>query len=195
MSIETNRLILRPWAERDKSPFAEMSQDDTVMQFLLPLASRELSDAWIERQIAHDAKHGFCFWAVEESSTGAFVGAVGLIQVSYEAHFTPAVEVGWRIARPFWGKGYAPEAAWASICFGFATLGLSEIVANAAVDNDNSRRVMEKLGMRHDAADDFDHPRVPCGHALRRQVLYRLPRDTWQSADTLSSITSNQKTS
>ena len=193
MSIDTNRLILRPWAEPDKLPFAELSQGETATQFLLPLASRELSDAWIERQIAHDAKHGFCFWAVEDRSSGAFVGAVGLIHVSYEAHFTPAVEVGWRIARPFWGNGYAPEAAWASICFGFATLGLAEIVANAAVDNVNSRRVMEKLGMRHDTADDFDHPRVPLGHALRRQVLYRLSRDTWQSSNELSSINAAQK--
>ncbi len=151
------------------------------MEFLTSLASREASDAWIDRQIAHDAAHGFCFWAVEERSSGAFVGSIGLFRVSYAAHFTPAVEVGWRIARRFWGKAYAPEAARAAIDFGFATLGLAEIVANAAVGNVRSRRVMEKLGMKRDAADDFDHPRVPDGDALRRQVLYRLTQDRWRA--------------
>ena len=176
MSIGTDRLILRAWEERDREPFAALSRDPEVMQFLSPLATRPVSDAWIDRQIAHQAEHGFCFWAVEERDSGAFVGAIGLLRVGYEAHFTPAVEVGWRIARAFWGKGYAPEAARAAIDFGFATLGLPEIVANTAVDNDKSRRVMEKLGMRRDPADDFDHPRLVSGDPLRRQVLYRLAR-------------------
>ena len=124
--------------------------------------------------MAHQAEHGFCFWAVEERATGAFVGAIGLLRIAYEAHFTPAVELGWRLARPFWGQGYAPEAARASMEFGFETLRLDEIVANACVGNAKSRRVMEKLGTTYDAADDFDHPRVAEPVSLRRQVLYRV---------------------
>ena len=177
MSIETERLILRAWEDRDRQPFAAMCHD--AAGHAVPLAFGD--DPGIGRvdraaRTAHHAEHGFCFWAVEERVSEAFVGAIGLLRVGYQAHFTPAVEVGWRIARPFWGKGYAPEAAWASICFGFATLGLSEIVANAAVANDKSRRVMEKLGMRRDPADDFDHPRVP-------------PRDRAPATGALPSVT------
>ena len=179
MNIETARLILRPWTDRDRRPFAEMSADPAVMEHLLPLAGREGSDRWIDRQMAHLAEHGFCFWALEAKEDGAFVGAVGLLRVGYEAHFTPAVEVGWRVSRTFWGRGYAPEAAAASIRFGFEAMGLPEIVANTVPQNASSRRVMEKLGMSHDAMDNFDYPRVAEGHPLRRQVLYRLPRDRW----------------
>ena len=177
MTIETSRLVLRPWADRDRQPFAEMCSDPILMKYLMPIASRAASDAWIDRQIAHLAEHGFCFWAVEAKASGGFVGAVGLLRVRYEAHFTPAVELGWRVPRAFWGLGYAPEAAMASIRFGFETLQLSELVANTNSGNDKSRRVMAKLGMSHDPRDDFDHPLIPEGHPLRRQVLYRLPRD------------------
>jgi RimJ/RimL family protein N-acetyltransferase len=177
MIIETARLLLRPWTDRDRRPFAEMCDDPVFMEHLMPFASREASEAWIDRQMAHLAAHGYCFWAVEAQESGGFVGAVGLLRVGYEAHFTPAVEIGWRVPRAFWGLGYAPEAAMASIRFGFDTLCLSEIVANTTPANDKSRRVMSKLGMSHDARDDFDHPLVPEGHPLRRQVLYRLPRN------------------
>ena len=181
MKIETARLVLRPWEEKDRQPFAEMSGDPEVMEHLMPLTPREASDAWIDRQMAHLSKHGFCFWAVEAKESRSFVGAVGLLQVGYEAHFTPAVEVGWRIARPFWGVGYAPEAAAASVRFGFETLSLQEVVAFTVPGNSKSRRVMDKLGMSHDSEDDFDHPRIPSDHLLRHQVLYRLPRDRWLS--------------
>lgn len=179
MTIETARLILRPWREDDRKPFAEMSADPAVMEHLLPLGGREGADEWINRQMAHLAEHGFCFWALQAKKSGAFVGAVGLLRIGYEAHFTPAVEVGWRVSRSFWGQGYATEAGAASIQFGFRELGLGEIVANTVAGNTNSRRVMEKLGMSHNAKDDFDHPRISEGHPLRRQVLYRLPRDRW----------------
>jgi ribosomal-protein-alanine N-acetyltransferase len=181
MTIETARLVLRPWAEQDRQPFAELSGDADVMEYLLPLTTREASDGWIDRQMAHLAEHGCCFWAAEAKQDRAFVGAIGLVQVGYAAHFTPAVEVGWRVARAFWGRGYAPEAAAASIRFGFESLPVSEIVANTVPQNGRSRRVMEKLGMSYTAADDFDHPRVPEGHPLRHQVLYRLTRDRWLS--------------
>ena len=182
--IETSRLLLRAWQERDLAPFAAMSTDPEVMRYLLRPETPEAVAPWIAGQVAHRAEHGFCFWAVEERGTGAFVGAVGLLRVSYEAHFTPAVELGWRIARPFWGQGYAPEAALASIQFGFHILNLGELVANACVGNVNSRRVMEKLGMTRDPADDFDHPHIAEPSSLRRQVLYRIAPTTLQRTST-----------
>lgn len=177
--IQTPRLILRPWQDTDRPAFFAMSADPGLQEFLIPMTTRAMTDAWIDRQVAHQAEHGFCFWAVEAREDAAFVGAVGLFQVAYEAHFTPAVELGWRIARPFWGRGYAPEAAAASVRHGFEALHLPAIVANASVGNARSRRVMEKLGMARDPADDFDHPRLPEGSPVRRQVLYRLTRDAW----------------
>jgi len=186
VSLETPRLILRPWRDRDREPFARMSTDPQVMAHLLPFASPEAVDAWIDRQQAHLRTHGCCFWAVESKVDGAFLGAAGLLRVGYDAHFTPAVEVGWRLDRRFWGQGYAPEAAARAIRFGFEHLALQEIVANTVPANRNSRRVMEKLGMSHTAADDFDHPLVPIEHPLRRQLLYRLPRDRWPGGDSTS---------
>ena len=182
MKIETARLVLRPWIEEDRKPFAEMSADPAVMAHLLPPGGSDGASGWIDRQMAHLADHGYCFWALEEKESCTFAGSVGLLNVGYEAHFTPAVEVGWRLARRFWGKGYAPEAARASMRFGFEVLDLSEIVANTAIHNSNSRRVMEKLGMFHVAQGDFDHPLIPEGHPLRRQALYRLLRDRWTAA-------------
>ncbi len=186
VSLETPRLILRQRLDRDRPPFARMSTDPQVMEHLLPFASPEAVDSWIDRQHAHLRTHGFCFWAIESKADGAFIGAAGLLRVGYEAHFTPAVEVGWRLDRRFWGQGYAPEAAARAIRFGFEHLELHEIVANTVPANRSSRRVMEKLGMSHTTADDFDHPLVPIEHPLRRQVLYRLSRDRWLGRDSTS---------
>ncbi|MBR0691040.1 GNAT family N-acetyltransferase [Bradyrhizobium manausense] len=179
MQVLTQRLLLRPWTDSDRPPFAEMSRDPTVMEHLRPLATREASDAWIDFQINHQSAHGFCLWAVESRAFGIFMGAVGLSRIGFVAGFTPSVEVGWRLARPFWGQGFAVEAARASIQFGFDEIRLAEIVAHAGVRNVRSRHVMTRLGMSHDSADDFDHPRIPEGDPLRRQVLYRLRREVW----------------
>ena len=149
------------------------------MKYLMPFPAREASDAWIDRQQDQLAKDGFCFWAVELTESAEFIGAVGLLRVGYETHFTPAVEVGWRLARKFWGRGYAPEAAEAALQFGFEGRKLGEIVAMTVPMNVNSQRVMMKVGMSRDPADDFDHPLVPEGHPLRRHVLYRLSRNDW----------------
>ena len=176
--IETPRLTLRPWQDGDREPLHAMSQDPALHEFLRPLTTRELSDAWIDRQLAHQAEHGCCFWAAALHD-GTFIGSVGLIPVGYEAHFTPAIEIGWRIARPFWGQGYAPEAAAAALRHGFGTLALSEIVATVVAANTRSRRVMEKLGMSCTHADDFANPRYPEGDPLRPTLLYRLPRQRW----------------
>ncbi|MBY4641805.1 GNAT family N-acetyltransferase [Gluconacetobacter entanii] len=179
MELHSHRLVLRPWEDRHRQPFADMSADPAVMEYMMPLTPHGAHTTWIDNQRAHQQEHGFCFWAVEDRTDGTFMGTVGLYRMGYDAHFTPAVEIGWRVARPFWGRGYAPEAAATCLRFGFETLGLPEIVANTAPDNLRSRRVMEKLGMMRDPRDDFDHPRVPSGHPLRRQVLYRLTREHW----------------
>jgi RimJ/RimL family protein N-acetyltransferase len=179
MHLTTKRLILRPLQDIDRAPFASMSSDPVVMQFLRALPTRVESDAWIDRQMAHTTAHGFGFGAVIEKDSGAFIGVIGLLHVPYDAHFTPAMEVGWRIARSYWGQGYAPEAGAAALQYGFETLGLYEIVANTAPANHNSQRVMVKLGMTRDVGGDYDHPNIAEGHPLRRQVLYRLSHADW----------------
>lgn len=172
-------LVLRPWKDSDRQLFAELSADPEVMKYLMPFPARKASDAWIDSQQDHLAKDGFCLWAVELAETAEFIGAVGLLRVGYEAHFTPAVEVGWRLARKFWGRGYAPEAAEPALQFGFEDRKLGEIVAMTVPMNVNSQRVTMKVGMSRDPADDFDHPLVPEGHPLRRHVLHRLSCNDW----------------
>jgi RimJ/RimL family protein N-acetyltransferase len=174
LSLRTSRLLLRPWRDEDIAAFVEMSGDPVVMEYLLPLSHRGLSaEAWAARARAHWDEHGFGQWVVELLDAANFIGVVGLGVVSYEAAFTPAVEVAWRLARPYWGQGYATEAAKAALDYGFGKLGLSEIVALTVPANQRSRRVMEHLGMTRSPEDDFDHPRVPEG-PLKRHVLYRL---------------------
>lgn len=174
--IETERLLLRPWEERDRAPFATLNADPVVMEFLAKTLTRAESDAYIDRAKAHFAANGFGLFAVELKETGAFVGLVGITQVPFESHFTPAVEIGWRMLKEYWGCGFAPEAAKASLQFGFNTLGLEEIVAFTIPVNVRSQRVMEKIGMERDPEGDFDHPKLPEGHPKRRHVLYRIAR-------------------
>ena len=174
LSLRTSRLLLRPWRDEDIAAFAEMSADPIVMEYLLPLSHRGLSaEAWVAQARAHWDEHGFGQWVVELLDVANFIGVVGLGVVSYEAAFTPAVEVAWRLARPFWGRGYTTEAARAALDYGFGELGLTEIVAVTVPANQRSRRVMERVGMIRAPGDDFDHPRVPEG-PLKRHVLYRL---------------------
>ena len=172
--IETARLILRPWRKSDLPPFAEQNADPIVMRFLRGLLTREESDAYVGRAERHLAQTGFCQWAVEAPGVAPFIGAVGLMQVRFEASFTPAVEVAWRLHRRYWGQGYATEAARAAIEDGFTRVGLKEVVALTALGNEASRRVMERLGMTRTA--EFDHPSLPEGSPLRRHILYRLAR-------------------
>jgi len=175
-SIQTERLTLRSFAEADRAPFAAMNADPEVMRHFREPLDRATSDGLIDRIIDAWEVDNLGLWAVERRLDGAFLGFVGLSVPTFEAHFTPAVEVGWRLARDAWGHGYATEAARAALAHGFETLGLEEIVSFTTVDNLRSRRVMERLGMTRDPADDFDHPGLPAGHQLRRHVLYRLRR-------------------
>ena len=176
--INTPRLILRPWRDADDDAFAAMFDDPAVMEFL-PAATRAEIDAFIVRIKAHFAEHGFGWWAVEVPGVAPFIGYVGLSIPRFDAHFTPAVEVGWRLASAHWGWGYATEGAHAALGAGFTQLGLDEIVSFTVPANARSWRVMERIGMTHDPADDFDHPRLQEGDPLRRHVLYRMSRARW----------------
>ncbi len=176
IELQTDRLQLRRWLPADRAPFARMSGDSAVMEFYPALLSREESDAMVDRIETHFALHDFGPWACELRATGEFIGYVGLVVPRFITAFTPCVEIGWRLAAPYWGRGLATEGARAAVQYGFTTLGLDEIVSFTVPTNVRSRRIMEKLGMTRDPADDFEHPLLPEGHALRHHVLYRLRR-------------------
>lgn len=176
--LETARLRLRRWQAGDREPFAALNADVEVMRhFPYPL-SRDESDRLVERIERHFTQHGFGLWALERRDTGQFIGFTGLSVPPFAAHFTPCVEIGWRLARDQWGQGYATEAAGAVMAHGFGALALPEIVSFSTVANLPSRRVMERLGMTHDPADDFMHPvLVTSPYArLAPHVLYRRRR-------------------
>jgi RimJ/RimL family protein N-acetyltransferase len=174
MILSGARVVLRPWREEDRAPFAAMNADPCVMEFFVTPLDRAGSDAMIDRIRAHFDVHGFGLWAVEVPGVAPFIGFTGLAVPRFEAPFVPCIEIGWRLAAGHWGRGYATEAARLALDHGFGTVGLPEILAFTAVANRRSRAVMERLGMRHDHAADFDHPLVPDGHPLKRHVLYRL---------------------
>ncbi|HWC18298.1 MAG TPA: GNAT family N-acetyltransferase [Terriglobales bacterium] len=183
--ITTPRLLLRPWRNDDREPFAQMCADPEVMEFLPACLTREQSDETVTRIQTHHEKHGFCLFAAELIGRAPFIGFVGLQHVPFEAAFTPAVEIGWRLARPYWDRGLATEGALAVLSYGLGTLELPEIVSFTVPGNIRSRRVMEKIGMKRDRSGDFEHPRLPAGHPLRRHVLYRLNRDAWKQVEGL----------
>jgi len=173
-ALRTERLVLRRWRESDRAPFAALNADPEVMKHFPATMTREQSDAMIDGIEAAFAAHGFGWWAVEVAPTGEFIGFTGLSVPSFDAQFTPAVEIGWRLRRSSWGHGYATEAARRALASGFADYGLAEVVSFTAVSNVRSQAVMRRIGMTHDPADDFDHPRLPPGHRLRRHVLWRI---------------------
>ena len=169
--IETARLMLRRWKESDREPFFRMNADPRVMEFFPACLTREESDALIGRAEAHFEKHGFGPFAAELRASGELAGFVGLMVPQFEAYFTPCVEIGWRLAARHWNQGLATEGAEAVLELAFGSLRLRELVAFTVPENVRSRRVMEKLGMKFDG--EFDHPRLPEGHRLRRHVVYR----------------------
>ena len=135
----------------------------------------------IGRVRGHFAEHGFGLWALERKDSGAFIGFTGLGVVGFDAPFTPAVEIGWRLARRHWGQGFASEAAWTCLRCAFAQLGLDEVVSFTTQGNLPSQKVMQAIGMQQDLQGSFEHPRLPIGHPLRPHVLYRINRAQWQS--------------
>lgn len=181
--IKTDRLILRPWQKSDLEPFAALNADPQVMEYFPALLSQQESDQMVKRMQTKIEERGWGFWAVSLTENGNFIGFIGMNdvdQASFPAHFAPAVEVGWRLAFPYWGKGYATEGALACLKYGFETLNLEEIVAFTAVQNGRSRAVMERIGMHRDPKDDFDHPKLSKQHRLSRHVLYRIMAKKWQ---------------
>jgi RimJ/RimL family protein N-acetyltransferase len=172
--LQTERLVLRPWRDEDLAPFAALNADPRVREYFPTCLTRVESDASVAKiRAAFDAR-GYGLWAVEVTGGAPFVGFIGLAEPAFTAPFTPCVEIGWRLAHAAWGCGYATEGARAALAFAFDRLGLAEIVSMTTPGNARSRHVMEKLGMRRDPADDFDHPNLPPKSPLRRHVLYRV---------------------
>lgn len=174
MELRTERLILRRWRPSDREPFARMNADPEVMRYLLRTLTREESDAFIARSDAEFDVRGYGRWAVEVPGEAPLIGFVGLSL----APFQPAPEIGWRLDRPYWGRGFATEAATAVLADGFGRLRLIEIMSWTVPANSASIRVMERLGMTRDPAGDFEHPNLPEGHPLRHHVLYRISSKT-----------------
>ena len=177
--LRTQRAWLREWRESDREPFAALNADPAVMEHFPTVLSRAESDAFVDRIEAGFDARGWGLWALETTgsigqSPAGFAGFVGLNLAAFDAPFTPAVEIGWRLARPYWGHGLATEAATAVLDHAFGAIGLQEVVSFTATTNVASQRVMQKIGMHHDPADDFDHPALADGHRLRRHVLYRV---------------------
>ena len=181
--MRTARLLLRQWTDADLAPFAALNADPEVMRHFPGPLDRAASDALAGRARRHLAEHGWGLWAVEvvEGPHRGFIGFTGLARPGFEAPFTPAVEVGWRLARNAWGHGYATEAARAVLAYGFDHAGLPEIISFTSTTNVRSQAVMRRIGMSHDPADDFDHPQVPAGSPLRRHVLWRITAERWRS--------------
>ncbi len=177
--LVTDRLLLRRWRPEDHAPFAALNADPEVMRHFPALMTRAESDALVERIEAQFEREGWGLWALQERASGAFIGFTGLARPVFDAPFMPTVEIGWRLVRSAWGHGYASEAARACAAGAFDELGWQEIISMAVVANARSRAVMERLGMRRDPAEDFDHPLVVAPQ-LRRHVLYRLRADEWR---------------
>ncbi|MFY9854698.1 MAG: GNAT family N-acetyltransferase [Terracidiphilus sp.] len=185
--LETERLILRQWRDSDRRSFRELNSDPRVMEFMPTLLTPEASDEMMDRIQKGFLLHDFGLFAAELRMDQSFLGFIGLSVPGYDAPFMPAVEIGWRIAARHWGCGLATEGAREVLRFAFESAGLDSVVSFTVPGNIRSRRVMEKLGMTHDSADDFDHPRLPVGHALQHHVLYRLHRRDWKSFQTQKS--------
>lgn len=173
MEIDTPRLRLRHWRPEDRPAFFALNQEPAVVRFLTPL-TREGSDARIARAEAHLEAHGWGNWAVEARETGALIGLCGLMPVTFEEFFTPAVEIAWRLSTAWQGRGYAREAAEAALGYAFDTLGLDRVVAFTVPANEASWGLMKRLGMRR--IGTFPHPALPVGHRLRRHVVYEIRR-------------------
>lgn len=175
--IETPRLRLRPWIDDDFEPLVSMCADPRVMEFSPSVFSRQQTEAMWRRIQEHFARYGFGPWAMEVD--GKFAGSLGLDWIRFETHFTPCVEIGYRLRPEFWGRGLATEGGQAALRYGFECLELQEIVAFTIPANQKSRRVMEKIGLVF--SEEFDHPLIAEGHAMRRQVLYRISRSAWEA--------------
>ena len=179
LELNSARLLMRQWRDDDLPAFAQMCADPQVMRYFPQVLTRLESAKMIGRVRGHFAEYGYGLWALERKDSGQFIGFTGLNVLGFDAAFTPAVEICWRLAREHWGLGYASEAAWTVLAAGFEHIDLDEIVSLTALSNLPSQKVMQAIGMQHAAADDFDHPKLALDHPLRRHVLYRINRAQW----------------
>ena len=179
LELRSRRLLLRRWRDDDVAPLARLNSDPEVMRHFPATVDAAESAELVRKAEAEFEERGYGLWVVEVLGLAPFAGFVGLHLATFDAHFTPAVEISWRLARPYWGRGYATEGARTVLGFAFRRLNLPEVVSFTVPANLRSRAVMERLGMNRDPADDFDHPWMPEEHPLRRHVLYRLRREEW----------------
>lgn len=177
MRLETERLILRGWEERDVKPFVAMNADPRVMAFFPSTLTAQNSRKSYERLKSRAEANGFHFQPIEHKQSGSFVGFAGLARVAIKVDFVPAIEIGWRLPFARWGNGYAPEAATAWLDYGFGSLDLDEVVSFAVHSNTRSRNVMSRIGMTREPHGDFSHPDLAPDHELARHVFYRIRRD------------------
>jgi len=179
VTLRTERLLLRPWRDSDRAPFAALNADPKVMEHFPALITREESNAAVDRIVARMEQQGFGLWAVEVPGIAEFVGFTGLNPADAVLG-RPVLEIGWRLAAQHWGRGYATEGARASLAHAFDDLDQDEVVSFTTAANERSRHVMEKIGMTRRPEDDFDHPGVPPAWPGRRHVLYRITRANWR---------------
>ncbi len=183
-TLKTKRLILRQWKDEDFEPFAQMNADPRVMEYFPSVLTREESIQMAKRMQSKIEERGWGWWAVSAPGVAEFIGFIGMNNVDksiFPVHFAPTIEIGWRLALDYWGKGYAVEGAEMVLEYGFQTLNIDQIVAFTSAQNMRSRRIMEKIGMHHDPKDDFDNPKIKENDQLRRHVLYRLNANEWQT--------------
>lgn len=176
--LETERLILRTWND-DLQPMLAINQDPKVMEYFPSLQDLEMTKNFIDKVNAHFENHGYSLYATVRKDTNEFIGFIGLLIADFKAHFTPATEIGWRLSSKHWGKGFATEGAKAVLDYAFRELKIPEIVSFTAAGNAKSIRVMQKIGMQHNAGDDFDHPKLDDTSPFKRHVLYRLTREDY----------------
>jgi RimJ/RimL family protein N-acetyltransferase len=179
VELETERLRLRQWEEDDLPLFAEMNADPEVMEYYPSTLSEEESNAMANKIKGLINERSWGFWAVETINDKRFIGFVGLHKPTYDLPVTPCVEVGWRLGKEYWGKGYATEAGRESLRFAFEVLKLNEVYSFASVANKRSWLVMERLKMTN-TGNNFEHPIIPEGHPLREHVLYKITKEQWK---------------
>jgi RimJ/RimL family protein N-acetyltransferase len=180
LELRTSRVLMRPWRPQDLEPFAALNADPEVMEHFPGTLSQTESAGLMARIESAFGDGGYGLWALELPGEEPFIGFLGLITVGEDFEFAPAVELGWRMARPWWGRGIATEAGKEVVRYAFDELGLDELVAYTAMQNERSRRVMVRLGMTHNPAEDFAHPAIPPASRVSRHVLYRLPAASWR---------------
>ena len=178
IELKTERLLLRQWRSEDYTAFSKMNEEPDVMEFYPATLTQKESDAMADKIKNLIEKNGWGFWAVELIDESQFIGFVGLYEPAYILPVTPCVEIGWRLDKNYWGKGYATEAAMAALNFGFSELDLKEIFSFTSINNFKSRAVMERLNM-YNTNQNFEHPIIPENNPLREHVLYKIDKDDW----------------